>query len=465
MKVLLLILFFLSTLVSQFTIYKGNDYLRFAGNVSVYYNNRLYDINDDNFKKDRFGLKDARFQIKGELRKSIKYQIEVDFAKFKGDTYIDEIEEIIDGDLSKITEKMEFESFLVDAYASIKIPKIKARATFGFFKVPFSRNSLGRSKDSPWIDRADLIEDALNRRDLGIMFTSSPFNFNQLEFNIGIFNGRGDITKNNDASGSLEYIARIDYTFGLNFKPIYGKLILPGKLKISDRIDFRRTPIPTIGFGVSYRYADKEENIVYDDDHLWPLSVDGLKKTAGIDLGLMYKGFSMHLDVYSKQITPNNPAMDTAANILDQYGNPTGEVIDGQDGIITSDDTISDSYDLWNVTEYSPTFDFGGTLLHLNYYFKKIDLVASLRWEEINPNSLIQKNWNTNLGFGLCYMLDGMNTAIKLQYIHRLPKGNRIGDYSLSQFVDNVKNDFNGNLNHKPWKESEFRIGIQFLIR
>ena len=66
------------------------------------------------------------------------------------------------------------------------------------------------------------------------MFTSNPFNFNQLEFNFGIFNGRGDITKNNDASGSLEYVARIDYTFGLNFKPIYGKLILPGKLKISD---------------------------------------------------------------------------------------------------------------------------------------------------------------------------------------------------------------------------------------
>ena len=62
-------------------------------------------------------------------------------------------------------------------------------------------------------------------------------------------------------------------------------------------------------------------------------------------------------------------------------------------------------------------------------------------------------------------MLDGMNTAIKLQYIHRLPKGDRLSDYSLSQFLDNVKNDFNGNLAHKPWKESEFRIGVQFLIR
>ena len=77
--------------------------------ISINLNNVFFDKNNE-----------PRF--KG---KSIKYQIEVDFAKFKGDTYIDEIEEIIDGDLSKITEKMEFESFLVDAYASIKIPKIK----------------------------------------------------------------------------------------------------------------------------------------------------------------------------------------------------------------------------------------------------------------------------------------------------------------------------------------------------
>ena len=100
--------------------------------------------------------------------------------------------------------------------------------------------------------------------------------------------------------------------------------------------------------------------------------------------------------------------------------------------------------------------------ISIELLIQKIDLVASLSWEEINSNSLIQKKWNTNLRFGLCYMLDCMNTAIKLQYIQ---KRYRICDYSLSQSADNVKNDFTGNLNHKPWKESEFRIGVQFLIR
>ncbi len=110
MKFILIIL--ISNLFSQFTLYKGNDYLRFAGNVSIYYNHRFYLENEDNFKKNRFGLKDARFQLKGELKQKLKYQIELDFAKFKGDTYIDEIEEIVEDELFKISEKMEFESFL-----------------------------------------------------------------------------------------------------------------------------------------------------------------------------------------------------------------------------------------------------------------------------------------------------------------------------------------------------------------
>ena len=59
-----------SSLFSQFSLYKGSDYMRFSGNVSFYYNNRLYDeVESNGYKKDRFGLKDARFQIKGELRK------------------------------------------------------------------------------------------------------------------------------------------------------------------------------------------------------------------------------------------------------------------------------------------------------------------------------------------------------------------------------------------------------------
>ena len=49
MKFILIIL--ISNLFSQFTLYKGNDYLRFAGNVSIYYNHRFYLENEDNFKK------------------------------------------------------------------------------------------------------------------------------------------------------------------------------------------------------------------------------------------------------------------------------------------------------------------------------------------------------------------------------------------------------------------------------
>ena len=449
MKFILIIL--ISNLFSQFTLYKGNDYLRFAGNVSIYYNHRFYLENEDNFKKNRFGLKDARFQLKGELKQKLKYQIELDFAKFKGDTYIDEIEEIVEDELFKISEKMEFESFLIDAYMLFKFNSIGSSATFGYFKLPFTRNILGRSKDSPWADRADLIEDALNRRDLGVMITQKLFS-DRLRINLGLFNGRGNITKNNDSSGKFEYISRIEYDFGFNLNPKYGKLILPGRLKIADRIDIRRTPIPTIGIGMSYKYADKEENIVYDDDHLWPLVVNGKKESIGFDFGMMYRGLSIQFDIYNKKITPSNHALDTG------YFIDSNNVGQGPDGIINSfTDDITDSWRLWRVTEYNPSFNFGGKLLHINYFFKKLSLVTSFRWEEINPNSLIIDNWNTNLGLGICYMIHGMNTAIKFQFIKRLPEGMRMLDY----ITNNMK--YNSDLD--PWKESEMRITMQFLIR
>tara|TARA_B100001741_G_C16539609_1_gene593664 strand:- start:865 stop:2277 length:1413 start_codon:yes stop_codon:yes gene_type:complete len=470
MKLIILNFFLISSIYSQFTLYKGNDYLRIASNVTIYYNHRFYNTNsEDNFKKNRFGLKDARLQIKGELRRRLKYQIELDFAKFKGDTYIDEIEEIIDSESSfstKTLEKMEFESFLIDAYASIKIPLTRSNLTFGFFKVPFSRNSMGRSKDSPWIDRADLVEDALSRRDLGVMLTQSLLS-DRLKFDIGIFNGRGDITKNNDSSGNLEFVSRLDYTFGVNFDKRYGTFHLPGRLKIENRIDLRHTPIPTVGVGIGYKLSDKEENIIYDDDHYWPLSLDGQKEVIGFDFGLMFRGLSIQFDLYKKHLSPNEYALDTDSLIY-QNGIVV-DVLPGKDGYIDQfngfDDTDYDSYRLWGVTEYQPSFNFGGKLLHINYYFKNINLVKSFRWEEINPNSLILNNYNTNLGFGLCYLIDGMLTSVKLQYIHRLPKGMRINDYSFKQLHDNIKNDFSGKLTHKPWKESELRIGIQFLIR
>ncbi len=148
------------------------------------------------------------------------------------------------------------------------------------------------------------------------------------------------------------------------------------------------------------------------------------------------------------------------SKLLDQNIDEKNDIVIGQgpDGIINSfTDDITDSWRLWRVTEYNPSFNFGGKLLHINYFFKKLSLVTSFRWEEINPNSLIIDNWNTNLGLGICYMIHGMNTAIKFQFIKRLPEGMRMLDY----ITNNMK--YNSDLD--PWKELEMRITMQFLIR
>ncbi len=50
-----------------------------------------------------------------------------------------------------------------------------------------------------------------------------------------------------------------------------------------------------------------------------------------------------------------------------------------------------------------------------------------------------------------------MNTAIKFQFIKRLPEGMRMLDY----ITNNMK--YNSDLD--PWKELEMRITMQFLIR
>ena len=465
-KILYSLLFF-SFVTSQFSLYKGNDYLRFTGNITTYYHHRFYlDSNplaDDGFEKNRFGLKDAQFQLKGYMGGKIKYELQMDFAKFKGDTYIDEIEEIIeaadvDGDEinleddRKTLEMAEFKTFIMDAYASYKIEYnnklldnlLKCRLQAGFFKIPFTRNNFSASKDGPWIDRADTIEDALFRRDLGIMLTRKFFS-DQLTMYFAMFNGRGEVTKNNDNSGKLEYVARLNYTFGINpFGKHYGPVFLPGRMKYKE-IDFRHTPIPTFAVGLGAKFSEKKEITLYDDDYLWPLSIDGTKKVIGFDLASQFQGLSIQYDYYLKELTINS-------NLLAQDINNNG-LIDPVDG---TDEIEKLGYKLWQVDEYNPTFKFSGQLFHMNYYFKKINLVAALRWEEIMPNSIqlnSRDNYLTNLGIGFSYLFNDMYTAFKIQYIHRFPEGHRLLEDGLTY------SDGRG------WKESELRMGIQFLIR
>jgi hypothetical protein len=70
--------------------------------------------------------------------------------------------------------------------------------------------------------------------------------------------------------------------------------------------------------------------------------------------------------------------------------------------------------------------------------------IFSVRYDNFNPNDVIEKNTEETLSFAYAYMLNGFNAVIKAQYWHRLvDRKNPL----IQRFDDQI------------------RIGINFLLQ
>lgn len=353
-------------ILAQISFSNGNHNLEISGMTTTYYNYRDYKSGETDFEKNRFKLRDAQIQLEGRVGKDYEYELQFDIV-----------------DLALGSNDPENPG-LMDAYfiyKGLEILDIKV----GYGKVPYSRSSLVPFAYSPYFQRAELARgEFFNRRDVGVTLQSSLLS-QRLNIYAGTYTGLGERTLrgDNDASGNLEVMGRIDFAY-------------PSRYRYRD-IDTRHVPVPMFAIGLNGRYSNK---FVDAREGLGLAITGGEKYTYGVDFSFQYKGFSAQLELHQLRITPNE-------NNIDRLQGFEGE------------------------TDY---FLAGAYLAQLNYYAKPLKSVFSVRFDELDQNDLVRGN-TRRLSFAYMFMLDSFNSAIKMQFT------NILDEEETGQVIDDLNWD------------------------
>ncbi len=373
---------------AQLTISNGVHNLEITGAISGYYNYRVLkpDATNQAMNKNRFRLRDAQIQIEGRVGRTWEYELQFDIADMASGA------NVIDGE----------NPGLMDAYVKYKGLRF-VDIQVGYGKTPYSRNSLVPFFLSPYWQRAQITRgDIFSRRDIGLTLSQS-FWKQRINLYGGIYNGLGELSLrgDNDATGSVEYIARADFAYPARFR--------------YQEIDTRHVPIPMFQIGFNGRYTKRN----LPDGGTFPAFsggeyglrvLDGERYVYGMDATFMYKGFSGAFEIHQYRGQPR-----LATNPLLQ-GLPEEQT--------------------------ERFFMAGGWVGQLNYFFKKYKTIVSVRYETLDLNDLISGR-SERLSFALAYQINGFNSMIKFQYFNILKE----------ESIDPLR-----------WTE-QFRIGWQFMFR
>lgn len=377
------------SLLSQVTITNGVHNLEISGSISGYYNYRVLkpDATNQNMNKNRFRMRDAQIQLEGRVGRDWEYELQFDIADMASG------QSMIDGE----------NPGLMDAYVIYKgFDFVNIQAGFG--KTPYSRNSLVPFIYSPYWQRAQIVRgDIFTRRDVGITLSHS-FWKQRINLYGGVYNGLGELSLrgDNDATGSVEYIARADFAYPARFR--------------YREIDDRHVPIPMFQVGVNGRYTKRNlpeggSFPAFSGGEYGLRVLDGERYVYGLDAAFMYKGWSGTFEIHQYRGQPrleSNPLLQ---------GLP--------------------------VEQTNRYFLAGGWVGQLNYFLKSWKTIVSLRYEQLDLNDLIPGR-SERLSFALAYQINGFNSMIKFQYFNILRE---------EELIDPLR-----------WTE-QFRIGWQFLFK
>ncbi len=352
---------------AQFSITKGNDNFQIGLRSCTFYNNRLYEPDEDDLKKDRFRLRDMQIEFKAKFNNNWKVVLQTDLADFASGSTQDE------------------DNGLMEAHVTYSPFSYGPEIKFGFDKVCYSRSSLTSLYSTPFFSRAEVVSgDFFARRDVGLQITQGFKNDRILVYG-GVYTGMGEasLSGDNDASGKLEYMGRIEFSY-------------PSKFRYND-IDEKISQRPMFTVGANVRYAEKKTDTGVD---YVIKTVNGKKSVMGLDAAFQWKGFSFLFEIHKAHLIPND----------------TMRVINSGNNNINA----------------------GGYLIQAAYKIRQWRSVFAIRYDEINPNDLIQNDINRSVTYAYRYSIPSSNTSIMVNYMYRLP------------YVDtDVK-----------WKRDDFRIGI-----
>lgn len=377
-----------------FKISNGNNVVKVGTVFSSYLDFRDYPSGATrDLTKNTFKPKDARLDITGKSGEDYEYHLQLDFAGW-GATYAPDAQPLDDA------------NFTYKGFRKL------FNINFGYGKVPYSLNSLVEHYQSPYWERPQITKgDVFSRRDLGIRLDRSFWN-DKIRASAGIYTGVGEVVlgATNDPSGAFEYIARVELSY-------------PDASNHEKVIDTKGITTPNFAIGLNGRYSKRNLPAGFNflagetgallnskDSAMDYKVVDGEKYVLGMDISVLWRGFSVQFETNTLKGTPQN------ANSLLLYGLPY---------------SVTKGY-----------FNAGGWYTTLNYYAKPIKSVFSVRYDEMNASDLVQ-GISKHLSAAVSYQVKGFNSMIKAEF-----------DRNLSETES---------INTHKW-DNEYRIGWQLVI-
>ena len=358
-KIFYLVLIFISNQAfSQFSFNAGENNLELSGLLNVNYNDRFYLSNHPDNKADVFKLATARFKLEGRVSNDYEYRLQLDMARlgFQADG--------------------EFPA-LLDANFTIKKLKF-TNITMGYQKLPYSRSSLiGFEHQTMW-QRGEIARgQVFSRRDLGVVLSKDYWK-QRIGVMIGAFSGQGesimsDVTGgDNDASGKLEYVGRLEVSY-------------PTKFKYNETLDINHSDIPKVSLGLNGRYVERNNTLQTTNKDPYGLKIiGGVKSIMGMDLAANYKGFSFLFEAHQLNVIPNDKTLLQGLN--------------------------------------KTSFNAIGSIVQLAYYEKHIKSAFIARYDDFIANDLIPNSTMKTLSGGYNYLMDGFNSMLRIQYWYRLDR-------------------------------------------
>lgn len=381
-------LLFIANASAQVTLLNGRHVLELSGETSMYFNMRSLKEGEEDRSKDRFKLRDAQIELEGRVGADFEYELKVDFADMAANNTIEEIDPENPG--------------LMEATMTYKgLPFVDVQMGYG--KLYYSRNALVGFSWSPYWQRPELTRGSIfSTRDAGVTLMK---NFWKQRANVylGAYTGLGElsVSGDNDASGQLEYVGRVDVSY-------------PARYRYRD-IDDRHSPIPMFSLGVNARFMNKKlpDGEAFPDNATGEYGlkvIDGKRYVYGLDAAFQYMGFSGQFEIHQIKSEPQNPNDPLFQNLTPAQTH----------GYILS----------------------GGYIAQANYFIKDWQTILSARYEELDLSDLVPGK-SERFSAALAYQIHGYNAMIKFQYFSIFKE----------ETVDPLK-----------WDE-QFRIGMQFQFK
>lgn len=344
---------------SQVVISNGYHVMEISGLISSHYTHRYLAPGNDNYRKNTFSLNNARLGFEGRVGSDYDYKIQLDFSRFGF---------AADGEFPALLD------------ANLTYKGLPFDITVGYDKIRYSRSNLTNFANQPYWQRAEIARGSIfSRRDVGVCLTKDLWQ-QRINLALGAYSGMGEFIMtsasngDNDPSGTLEYVGRIDFSW-------------PGRYRYNDVLDINHVPVPMISIGANGRYVKRAQSLNGLVDYDLKV-IAGKKEGLGFDLAAQYQGFSALVEWHRFTLTPDS----------NQYSN-TKPLLQGK-----------------------PTnfFRYGGFIGQLAYYNKKLKSGLLVRYDEFNPNDLIQNNTDRTLSYAYVFMLNGYKSMIRIQYWQRL---------------------------------------------